>query len=272
MTAECTLAECLDFFDDVLTTLRTGFAAIEDVLPKPSFRVRSGNFEVRYENPSIELAIFLKLARSISLLGGLRLMVARGMVQEQGILERAIDETDEDILFLFFGQRNGVELAHQSFLEAFWAEEFEDPSSVLNHRRRPSVSRNKIQAYNAKQLSASDPSTVQSVDRLIHGVFSGFVHGASVHILDLYDLRSKRFSVDGLEDTPVRRSYIVDSTTYPYRVLMSAVMVARQLGLDEVADGFYIKLKEAGRFADLPTDEEAARILARMKGNRGNLS
>lgn len=106
----------MNYFDDFLTTLRAGFAAIEDVAPKPSFRLRSDHFEVRYDEPTIELALFLKLARAISLLGGLRMMVEQGMIQEQGILKRALDETDEDILFLSFGHQNGVEETHQKYL------------------------------------------------------------------------------------------------------------------------------------------------------------
>jgi hypothetical protein len=69
-----------------------------------------------------------------------------------------------------------------------------------------------------------------------------------------------------LRDTPVRRSYVVDATNYPYRVLMSAVLVARRLGLAEIADGFYTKVKAAERFVGLPTDDEAAQIMGRMKG------
>lgn len=268
MSANCTLSECLAFFDDILATLRLGFAAIEDCVPKPFPRIRSGNIEVRYDEPSIELAMFLKLARSIGLLGGLRLTVERGMIQEGGILKRAIDETDEDILFLSWGHQNGIEGIHDEYLSAFWAEEFEDANIILNHKRRRSVLRRKIQAYNSRQLGVSDHSTAQSVDRLIQAVFSGFVHGASVHILDLYDLKSKRFAVAGLANTPVSRSYVIDSANYPYRVLMSAVMISRRLGLDTIAGGFECKLKEAEKFVGLPSDAEAAELMARMKGTR----
>jgi hypothetical protein len=265
MAAECSLAECLAFFDDVLTSLRAGFAAIEEVAPQPSIKVRSGNVEVRYAEPSIHLALFLKLARAISLLGALRLLVQHGMIQEQGILKRALDETGEDIQFLSFGDQNGLEDIHREFLEAFWAEEFEDPERLLRNKRRESVPRRKIQAYNSRLKGNSDPSTAHSVGRLIQGVFSGYVHGASVHILDLYDLRAKRFSLAGLADTPVRQSYVVDSTNYPYRVLMDAVMVARRLGLESIAHGFYAKLKEAEAFVGLPNEEEVRRLQDRMK-------
>lgn len=268
MATDCSLAECLGFFDDILLTLKSGFAAIEAQMPRPRQRIRSGNVEVRYEQPSIELALFLKLARAISLLGGLRLMVENGMIQEQGILERAIDETDEDILFLSFGHQNGIEGIHKVFLDAFWSEEFEDPNVVLNHKRRESLPRRKIQAFNAGVMGASDPSTAQSVDRLIQGVFSGYVHGASVHILDLYDLSSRRFCVEGLAMSPVRQSYITDACNYPYRVLMSAVLVSRRLGLGEIAEGFFGKLKKAERFIGMPTDDEARQLISKMKGKR----
>jgi hypothetical protein len=238
---------------------------MEDFAPRPIPRVRSGIIEGRYEEPSIELALFLKLARAISLLGGLRLMVEHGMIQEQGILQRAIDEVDGDILFLSFGHQNGIETIHEDFLEAFWAEEFENTEEVLSHKRRLSVPRKRIEAWNSRQLGVSDASTAQSVDRLIQGVYSGFVHGASTHILDLYDLESKRFRLAGLDNSPVRHSYVIDAANYPYRVLMCAVMIARRLGLTDVAEGFYGKLKEAENFIGLPTDEQAAQLIAKMK-------
>jgi hypothetical protein len=34
MSAECSLVECLAYFDDVLETLRSGFAAIKEVCAK----------------------------------------------------------------------------------------------------------------------------------------------------------------------------------------------------------------------------------------------
>jgi hypothetical protein len=265
MASECTLAECLAFFDDALATLRTGFESIEAVAPKPKTRVRAGHYEVRYDEPTVELALFLKLARIISLLGALRIMVERGMIQEQGILKRAIDETDEDILFLSFGHQNGMEDIHHQFLDAFWAEEFEDPTKPLKHTRRESLPRRKIQAWNSRLRGIEDPSTAQSVDRLLQGVFSGYVHGASPHIMDLYDPVRQRFCLAGLPDSPVRDSYIVDSANYPYRALMAAVMVSRRLGLEEVADGLYAKVKEAEAFVDLPTEKEAAALASRLR-------
>jgi hypothetical protein len=268
VSANFTLAECLDYFEDVLETLRSGFAAMEDCAPKPVLRSRSGNLEVRYEHPSIYLAMFLKLARAISLLGGLRLMVQHGMVQEQGILQRAIDEADGDILCLSFGDQNGIEPIHEELLQSFWAEEFDDAENVLRHKRRRTVPRKRVEAYNSRLLGAGDPSTAQSVDRVIQGVYSGFVHGASTHILDLYDPEAKHFRIAGLGNTPVRRSYIIDATNYPYRVLMSALMVSRRLGLTDVAEGFYRKLKDVEPFIGLPSSDEVAQLVARMKGKR----
>jgi len=251
MSADCSLAECLQFFDDILTTLRSGFAAIEDAAPKPIGRVRSGNFEVRYNEPTLELALVLKLARDISLLGALRIMVERGLVQEQGILKRAIDETDEDILFLSFGRQTGIEQLHNEFLDAFWAEEFDDPNNAQSAKRRKSVPRRKIQAYNSRISGAGNPSTSQSISRQLQGVFSGFVHGASTHIMDMYDPKTGRFRTDGLNDSPIRDSYTIDSANYPYRVLMSAVMIARRLGLSNIADGFHRKVRESDSFVGL---------------------
>ena len=51
---------------------------------------------------------------------------------------------------------------------------------------------------------------------------------------------------------------------------MSAVMVSRRLGLNEIADGFYSKFKEAEKFIGIPTEEEAAALVAKMRGKNGD--
>jgi hypothetical protein len=101
-------------------------------------------------------------------------------------------------------------------------------------------------------------------------VYSGFVHGASVHILDLYDWDRQRFALAGLENTPVRQSYIADAANYPFRVLACAVAVARRLGLQEIAEEFDCKRKEAEQFIGVISDSAAASLMAAMRSRRGN--
>ena len=84
--------------------------------------------------------------------------------------------------------------------------------------------------------------------------------------MDLFDVGSGRFSVSGLGNTAVRRSYVIDAANYPYRVLMSAVIVARRLGLAKIADGFFAKVREAEKFIGLLTADEASELMARMRG------
>ena len=251
------LGACLNFFESVLSTLRLGFAEIEKISPKPAMIERQGNIEYRFVEPSLALALVLKLARAISLLEGLRVLVERGLIQEQGILQRALDETHEDIFFLAYGDQLGTEPVHDAFLEAFWSEEFSDPNDVLNSARRDSIPRKKIQAYINRQDGVADPSSAQALSRTLYGVFSGYVHGASTHILDLYDPKKERFQISGLCGSAVRESYVHDAANYPYRILLGAIVVSRRLGLTAIAEGFELARPAAEKFIGLLNDDEA---------------
>jgi hypothetical protein len=83
-----------------IRALEGAFRKLEPLLPPPTETDVTGRPVFRYAEQLIEQAIFLKFARLISLLVALDLLIDRGLIQEQGVLQRAIDETDEDILFL----------------------------------------------------------------------------------------------------------------------------------------------------------------------------
>ncbi|MEJ7777257.1 MAG: hypothetical protein WKF52_07740 [Sphingomicrobium sp.] len=59
----------------------------------------------------------MKLARLISITSALRRLVESGHVHEQGILQRASDETAEDIIFLTLGKQNGLRAIHRKYLK-----------------------------------------------------------------------------------------------------------------------------------------------------------
>jgi hypothetical protein len=117
----------------------------------PAQRVSfAGGFVFRYVERTAHQAIVQKLARMITGLRAELLLLRNGLVQEQGVIERVLDDLREDVTFLVYGILH-CELDskwHKLFLESFYEEEFDKPESPFNStQKRPMVPRQKIQAY-----------------------------------------------------------------------------------------------------------------------------
>ncbi len=69
-----------------------------------------------------------------------------GLFQEQGVIQRGLDELQEDITFLSLAIiRYDMTDRHKQYLEYFYAEEFDDPSDVMgSHKSWGMVPRDKI--------------------------------------------------------------------------------------------------------------------------------
>jgi hypothetical protein len=236
-------AECLSRFDDAMSLLKAHFQKLEASVPPPvPTRVAQG-LELRYREPLIQHAILMKLARLISIVGGMRTLVDRGFIAEQGILQRTADETDEDIFFLAFGQQNGLKRIHKQYLRQFWREEFETSTAPADYRFRGGPRRHEIREYVNEQAGAGR-AQADEVGRFVYGVFSGYVHGASTHIYELLYRDTRTYRLSGVHDDADRQGYLHNALNYPYRALMAGVIAARSLGMRKSADVLFNHVKE----------------------------
>jgi hypothetical protein len=107
-----------ELFDLALGHMEATLASLEKRVPPPQ-RVRyKASFVFRYVEQTINQAIVQKLARLVSGLHAARILLTYGFVQEQGALQRMIDEFREDIMFLSYGvTRNEVTSLHQEYFE-----------------------------------------------------------------------------------------------------------------------------------------------------------
>ena len=176
------------------------FHDLFNALPnKPKWvKLPTGQYGWRFEERRMAQAIILKLVRVQSTLWAAKLLLDNGFVQEQSILGRTIDETNEDILFLCCAAFYGPTKLHVDYLEAFWQEEFSKPGDIVDSQQgRPMVSRKKIQKYIA---NTKKPITYKTI-RFLYKVYSGYVHGAAPHIMDMYCGNPLRFHTKGVLST-----------------------------------------------------------------------
>lgn len=213
--------------------MEEAFRALEASVPPPEAQPFADGFVIRHIEQTPHQAIVQKLARIISGTKAARILLVNGYVQEQAVLQRMLDEFEEDVTFLCMGLSEKIlSEIHQKYLEAFFQEEF-DPTMdpVDSPQKRPMIRRKKIRAYISKfPGSAEDPHFQSELSRTIHSAYSGYVHGASPHIMEMVGGTPPLFHISGMLGTPRMFHHTQDLCFYFYRALNSFAIVARVFG------------------------------------------
>lgn len=185
---------------------------------------------MRFPTQDAHHAMLLKLAAMLNFLSGALILCKSGVVLAQGALERMADEAGEDVLFLTVGITQGFTDRHSDFLKYFWQEDFADFDDPTNSFQvRPQVPRAKVSA--AIHSIGDDPSTANQVAKLLSRSYSGFVHAAAPHVMELYDAEQRLFQV---ESAPSCRQsdHERDLWNYMYRGATAIMAAAKAFGSD----------------------------------------
>jgi hypothetical protein len=221
-------------FDNTLRNMEVTLHALEKQVPPPRAIPFKDGFVYRYVEKTIHQALIQKLARVVTGLHAARILLEHGFVQEQGALNRILDEFQEDISFLAYAVIfDEITELHRRYLSAFYEEEFDKPESpIKSTQKRPMVARKKIRAYNARMeaVFALDPSMGIELSRTVNKALSGFVHGASPAIMDMYGGEPPGFHVRGMLRTVRITEHREDLWNYFYRGLIAFGFVAKALG------------------------------------------
>lgn len=247
---------------EALTGMEAAFRDLERQVPPPIEVPCKGGSVLRYKEQTIHQALVQKLARLISGLHAIDVLLLNGFVQEQAVIQRTLDEIGEDILFLALGIAQAeVTPLHQEYLAAFWEEEFDDEDPLKSTQKRPMPRRKRIRAYNSRAGGLNDTSAADGLGHTISRTYSGYVHAASPQVMDMCLGDPPRFQLQGMRNTIRMQEHSRDGWNYFYRGLVSTMMVAKAFGEAELVDDLYglIARFEAasgtkymgGRFEDL---------------------
>jgi hypothetical protein len=171
-----------------------------------------------------------------------------GFFQEQAALQRILDEFREDIMFLSLGVcRQEMTNLHRQYLDAFYEEELDNDDPLKATQRRPTIPRKRIRAYLSRiEGPTPDQGTRIEVSRTLSKAYSGFVHGASPHIMEMYGGNPPRFHVTGMLGTPREDEYRRDLLHYFYRGILALGFAALAFGdrgsfnhIQQYRDEFY---------------------------------
>jgi len=225
-------------FDQMLILMQHSFQDLENGLVySPEFVDLSYGKAFRYKEKNIHQALILKLARAQSAVRASRVLLNNGFVQEQSMLSRVIDETNEDIAFLVYAVTNDtLTPLHQQYLDYFWEEEIDESGNMIDSKqKRGMTSRKKIRAYLSKiEGNVLDPSKSIELSRTLNKTYSGFVHGAAPQIMDLYVGKPPHFHINGMLGTIRIEENTNDLWNYMYRTLISHALVAKAFGAEDI--------------------------------------
>lgn len=227
---------------DAIEVMAEAFKKLEQSLAPPQRVPYRGSFVFRYANKGIHEALVQKLARYISGLNAIGVLLDEGYVQESGVLLRTSDEIQEDIFFLASAETNSARTdRHEQYLQAFYAEAvFSRPEGSIDIPKPNLVPRKKIRAHTMNVLGEGvNASQALAVGESLGTAYSGYVHAASENIMDMYGGNPPYFHIAGMRGTTRVEETAHDIEGYVYRGLMATTIVAKAFGDRTLVESLY---------------------------------
>jgi hypothetical protein len=214
------------------------------------------------------LLIYLKGVRWVSLLNASIVLLESGHVHEMGVLCRCMDETFEDMLLFIrnLGPEDKPTDAQERVLKEFFQEQFEDSSApMLSTNKRDRVPRDKLRsAIAGLPENAVNPHDHARLHGTIYDTYSGYVHGAYPHIMELYSNNPPQYHMAGMCGTPRIQEWQSQLIDYVYRGVLGTWYAAKRLGEEVVAeDVFSLRSEMERRYPQLAADPNV--LLKEMK-------
>ena len=227
---------------EAVAVMTSALRRVESLIAPPQRVPHKGSFVFRYANKGIHEALVQKLARYISGLNAVAVLLDAGYVQEVGVIFRTLDEIQEDIFFLASAETNGARTErHTQYLEAFYAEAvFSRPEGSLRISKANLPPRKKVRAHTMNVLGQGvNVSQALDAGESVSTAYSGYVHAASENIMDMYGGNPPHFHVEGMRGTPRMATFERDAENYVYRGLMATGVVAKAFGDKPLVEAMY---------------------------------
>jgi hypothetical protein len=226
-------------FANTLTALERTFRALESDLPPPVRVPWKTGFYYRYDQKDPKVLVVQKLSRIITGMQAALLLARSGLYQEVGVMCRILDEFGEDVIFISEAVRTGqITELQQQFIDEFFQPEFDNPNPLLSTQKRHRIPRDRIQAAIARfSHHPMNPSDAQSVSRTIAKGYSGYVHGASERILEMYN--GKNYCLSGMLGTPRQLEFEASIWEYMHRSLVAVMYACLAFGKQDFLDELY---------------------------------
>jgi hypothetical protein len=223
-----------DLYERAMLYMEQVLASLAKKVPPPKMEPITNGHVFRFAEKTLQQAIVQKLARIISANRASEVLLNAGFLHELGALHRQIDEACEDVLFLALGSREDtLPERHRKFLDAFYGEEIVGGKPTGKpDARKGEVPRQKIRAYIAENSGKGiNQNAMIEVGKTLHKAYSGYVHGGSPTIMEMYGGNPARFHVRGMGGTSTQNSFRSSMFNYYFRAFMAFYMSLVAFGL-----------------------------------------
>jgi len=218
---------------EAVEAMSRAFRQMEANIAPPAQRSFKNSYIYRYEKKGIHEALLQKLARYISGLNTVAVLLMTGYVQEANVIFRTLDEIQEDIFFLASAETSDARTKHHAqYLEAFYSDPvFSRAEGSLDIPKPSLVPRKKIRAHTMNAMRQGiNVSQALSASESIGTAYSGYVHAASENIMEMYGGDPPGFHINGMRGTPRVAECAASAENYIYRGLMATTVVAKAFG------------------------------------------
>ncbi len=255
-----------DYLFNVFDRLGTQYDTMASSFGQP--QLMKGFPVFRYSEKTDALLCFLKGIKLVSTLNAALLLLKSGYAQETNALMRIADDCCSDIFFMLV-PRNGSSRNkdQQRFFDEFFQEECVDPHNVLeSQQKRDRVGRRQVHAAFADAAKEfANPSDTQAVGMAIHGAFSGYIHGAYPHIMELYGGVPGKFHLKGMGGTPRQAESAGSLVDQAHRGIIASEFVARKVGNGTCAASIHCLLDEYEKTLDCAPSGSPADLIRKAK-------
>jgi hypothetical protein len=209
---------------------------------KPIVLDSEGKF--RHTSKTENVYLYMKALRYISLLNAARTLTENGFFQEVGILCRCLNETQDDFYFIAMPSSKASRERREQQLLEFYVEEFKPKTAgLLESNKRNRVPRKNIHSTIAASTEAVNQSDVVQVFSILETAYSGYVHGAYGHLMELYGGPNFGFRANGLPPQAFAMARERDMSHRVYNGVMILERLAQALGEEKESRGLLVYRK-----------------------------
>jgi hypothetical protein len=258
----------VEYLASTLDRLETHYNEMGGSIPPPIRAKVGSRMFFRHTQQSDLLLCYLKGVKLLSTLNAALVLFRHGYAQEIGALCRMADDFFFEIMFFIqpLGE-NGPSKDQNRMFDDFFREEFENPDDPLGSAQdRDNIPRRKINAaFGQIAKNELNPHDAQHTISTVHKAFSGYVHGAYPHIMEMYGGNPPHFHMTGMSGTPRMQEWAEQLVTYVYREIMITELISRKLRLPESEKAIRGLLVEYETKLNCRPKERAENILRKVK-------
>ncbi len=188
------------------------------------------------------------VGKAVRMVSGIRvaLMLAEaGYIAECGTILRTVSDCTGEILSVCEGVRTGTPtMAQKKLVEQYFTPMAKDPDEYDRQQKERWVAREELLAAQSRLATElkGDPQHLRKVLRYLAQGYDKFVHGAYITAMELYDGRSHKFMLRGVEWGDKRRLYKATVASKLHEVLVALATMAQVSNMPALA-------QEIGRVA-----------------------